>query len=91
MSPKHPLVGQPAPVVSLPNADGTTYELKPGAQGKPTAVFFYPQAGAFPCQRVDTPCLVIWGIMPDTYGCTREVCSFRDALTGPSFLGIDVP
>jgi peroxiredoxin Q/BCP len=33
-------------VLSLPNADGTTYELKPG-QGKPTAVFFYPKAGAF--------------------------------------------
>ncbi|KAI0284039.1 peroxiredoxin Q [Russula aff. rugulosa BPL654] len=57
----HPLLGKPAPVVSLPNADGTTYELKPGAEGKPTAVFFYPKAG--------------------TYGCTREVCGFRDALT----------
>jgi peroxiredoxin Q/BCP len=44
----HPLTGQSAPVVSLPNADGTTYELKPGAEGKPTAVFFYPKAGAFP-------------------------------------------
>jgi len=61
MSPKHPLIGQTAPVVSLPNADGMTYELKPGAQGKPTAVFFYPAAG--------------------TYGCTREVCAFRDALS----------
>ncbi|KAH9990799.1 peroxiredoxin Q, partial [Russula vinacea] len=60
MSSKHPLVGQSPPVVSLPNADGTTYELKPG-QGKPTAVFFYPKAG--------------------TFGCTREVCAFRDALT----------
>ncbi|KAH8998529.1 peroxiredoxin Q [Lactarius akahatsu] len=56
----HPLLGKPAPALSLPNADGTTYELKPGTQGKPTAVFFYPKA--------------------DTYGCTREVCSFRDAL-----------
>ena len=44
----HPLLGKPAPVVSLPNADGTTYELKPGAEGKPTAVFFYPKAGTFP-------------------------------------------
>jgi len=61
MSPKHSLLGQPAPAISLPNADGTTYEFKPGGQGKPTAVFFYPAA--------------------DTYGCTREVCSFRDALT----------
>jgi thioredoxin-dependent peroxiredoxin len=47
MSSKHPLVGQPAPVLSLPNADGVTYELKPGADSKPTAVFFYPKAGAF--------------------------------------------
>ena len=45
---KHTLIGQPAPVLSLPNSDGTTYELKPGAEGKPTAVFFYPKAGAFP-------------------------------------------
>jgi thioredoxin-dependent peroxiredoxin len=43
----HPLTGKPAPVLSLPNADGTTYELKPGAEDKPTAVFFYPKAGTF--------------------------------------------
>jgi hypothetical protein len=43
----HPLTGKPAPELSLPNADGTTYELKPGAEDKPTAVFFYPKAGAF--------------------------------------------
>jgi len=58
---KHPLVGKPAPALSLPNADGTTFDYKPGTDGKPTAIFFYPAAG--------------------TYGCTREVCSFRDALT----------
>jgi hypothetical protein len=46
-SSKHPLVGNPAPALSLPNADGTTYELKPGGEGKPTAVFFYPKAGAY--------------------------------------------
>jgi len=65
MSPKHPLVGQPAPVISLPNADGTTYELKPGVQGKPTAVFFYPQAGAFflpTCGYTLFWRLVIWGM-----------------------------
>ena len=44
----HPLLGKPAPALSLPNADGTSYELKPGGQGKPTAVFFYPKAGACP-------------------------------------------
>ncbi|KAF8270832.1 peroxiredoxin Q, partial [Lactarius quietus] len=58
---KHTLLGKSAPTLSLPSADGTTYELKPGANGKPTAVFFYPKA--------------------NTFGCTREVCSFRDALT----------
>jgi len=58
---KHPLVGKPAPALSLPNADGTTFDYKPGTDGKPTAIFFYPAAG--------------------TYGCTREVCSFGDALT----------
>jgi peroxiredoxin Q/BCP len=57
---KHPLLGQTAPTLSLPNADGTTYEFKPGASGKPAAVFFYPKA--------------------DTYGCTKEVCGFRDAM-----------
>ena len=45
----HSLIGQPAPALSLPNADGTTYEFKPGEQGKPTALFFYPKAGACPC------------------------------------------
>jgi hypothetical protein len=48
----HPLVGKPAPALSLPNADGTTYELKPGGEGKPTAVFFYPKAGACPLLAV---------------------------------------
>ncbi|KAI0250762.1 peroxiredoxin Q [Lactifluus subvellereus] len=61
MSSKHSLLGQPAPALSLPDADGSTYELKPGGQGKPMAIFFYPKAG--------------------TFGCTREVCGFRDALT----------
>lgn len=60
MSPKHTLIGKAAPVISLPNADGTAYELKPGAQGTPTAVFFYPQAGTFPCQRVGTPRFGVW-------------------------------
>ncbi|KAI0269884.1 peroxiredoxin Q [Gloeopeniophorella convolvens] len=56
----HPLFGQSAPAFSLPNADGTTYEFKPGTQSVPVAVFFYPKAGSL--------------------GCTKEVCSFRDAL-----------
>jgi peroxiredoxin Q/BCP len=61
MSKQHALLNQPAPTFSLPNTDGTTYEFKPGATGKPAAVFFYPKA--------------------DTFGCTREVCGFRDAMT----------
>ncbi|KAI9509225.1 peroxiredoxin Q [Russula earlei] len=61
MSTRHSLIGKLAPAFSLPNVNGSPYEFKPGANGKPTAVFFYPKAG--------------------TYGCTREVCGFRDALT----------
>jgi peroxiredoxin Q/BCP len=77
---KHPLLGQTAPTLSLPNADGTTYEFKPGASGKPAAVFFYPKAGAFSGQFVT---LVSYrGDHTDTYGCTKEVCGFRDAMNG---------
>ena len=91
MSSKHPLIGKPAPVLSLPNADGTTYELKPGAEGKPTAVFFYPKAGAFPCSLLTrSVCHLTWGPCIGTYGCTREVCGFRDALTGTLFLGLGI-
>ncbi|ETW81767.1 atypical 2-cysteine peroxiredoxin [Heterobasidion irregulare TC 32-1] len=57
---KHPLVGKPAPSLSLFNNKGETYNFTPGTQGAPVALFFFPKAG--------------------TYGCTREVCQFRDAL-----------
>jgi peroxiredoxin Q/BCP len=92
MSPKHPLIGQSAPVVSLPNADDTTYELKPGAEGKPTAVFFYPAAGTSPVFVLSLVLPVCVNVVPaGTYGCTREVCAFRDALSGASFPLIYVP
>ena len=59
---KHPLLGQPAPALSLPNSEGTTYEYKPGAQGKPSAIFFYPKAGA--CSQLPTSCFGVlpWGL-----------------------------
>ena len=41
----HPLVGNAAPVISLPGADGETYELKPEEKGVPIALFFYPKSG----------------------------------------------
>ena len=41
----HPLVGKPAPAISLPAADGETYTLTPGAKGVPVALFFYPKSG----------------------------------------------
>ena len=41
------LVGKPAPAFSLPNHDGSTFEFKPGSSGRPTAIFFYPQSGAW--------------------------------------------
>jgi AhpC/TSA family len=44
----HPLLGKPIPTLSLPNAEGSTYELKP-VQGKPMAIFFYPKAGTLSC------------------------------------------
>jgi|SRR5712671_1535713 len=60
---KHQLVGKPAPALSLPNADGTTFDYKPGADGKPTAIFFYPAAGPFPCLSfVVTPRFISWEI-----------------------------
>ena len=41
----HPLLGKPAPAISLPAADGETYTLTPGAKGVPVALFFYPKSG----------------------------------------------
>jgi len=43
------LVGQKAPEISLPNHDGTTYTFTPGAGGRPTAIFFYPESGTSGC------------------------------------------
>src|SRR5258708_834379 len=61
MSNKHSLLGQPAPALTLPSSDGTTYELKPGAHGKPTAVFFYPKAGACPRLPTSYSGILPWG------------------------------
>ena len=41
----HPLIGKPAPAISLPGADGETYTLTPGEKGVPIALFFYPKSG----------------------------------------------
>jgi len=46
----HPLVGKPAPSFSIPDSDGNTYEFLPG-QGKPIALFFYPESGSYGCTR----------------------------------------
>ncbi|KAI0632177.1 AhpC-TSA-domain-containing protein [Trametes polyzona] len=48
---RHPLIGQPAPPISLPGADGETYTLTPGAKGVPIALFFYPKSGSFGCTK----------------------------------------
>lgn len=45
MGRQHNLVGKEAPEVSLPNYDGETYTLKPGSDGLPIALFFYPKSG----------------------------------------------
>ncbi|EJF63383.1 AhpC-TSA-domain-containing protein [Dichomitus squalens LYAD-421 SS1] len=47
----HPLVGKPAPAISLPAADGETYTLTPGAKGVPVALFFYPKSGSYGCTK----------------------------------------
>lgn len=69
---KHSLLGQPAPTFSLPSADGTTYEFKPGASGKPTAVFFYPKAGAFSGQFVT---LVSYRVFKQIPTAARKKCA----------------
>ncbi|KAG1879153.1 thioredoxin-like protein [Suillus subluteus] len=60
----HPLINQPVPEFSIPDANGHTFKFPPEEQGvrvkKPIALFFYPEAG--------------------TFGCIREACQFRDAL-----------
>ena len=43
---EHPLVGKKAPEFSLPDATGKTFDFKPGAGGRPTALFFYPKSGS---------------------------------------------
>ncbi|KAI0657371.1 peroxiredoxin Q, partial [Cubamyces menziesii] len=48
---RHPLIGQPAPSIALPGADGETYTLTPGEKGVPIALFFYPKSGSFGCTK----------------------------------------
>ncbi|GBE84900.1 peroxiredoxin Q [Sparassis latifolia] len=47
----HPLVGKPAPSISLPDANGETFTLTPGANGVPVALFFYPKSGSWGCTK----------------------------------------
>ncbi|OBZ68894.1 hypothetical protein A0H81_11392 [Grifola frondosa] len=47
----HPLTGQPAPALSLPDAAGETFTFTPGAKGVPVALFFYPKSGSFGCTK----------------------------------------
>ncbi|KAH9841520.1 peroxiredoxin Q [Rhodofomes roseus] len=51
MSPSHPLIGKPAPTLTLPNHNGETYTITPGANGVPIALFFYPESGSFGCTK----------------------------------------
>ena len=48
MTRSHPLNGQPAPPLSLPDANGQTYTLDPAKVGKPVVIFFYPKSGTLP-------------------------------------------
>ncbi|KAI0086559.1 peroxiredoxin Q [Irpex rosettiformis] len=51
MGRQHALIGKEAPEVSLPNYDGETYTLKPGSDGVPVALFFYPKSGTYGCTK----------------------------------------
>ncbi|KAI0785239.1 thioredoxin-like protein [Abortiporus biennis] len=46
----HPLVGKQAPELTLPDANGQPFTLKPGS-GTPIALFFYPKAGTYGCTK----------------------------------------
>ncbi|KZT19445.1 peroxiredoxin Q [Neolentinus lepideus HHB14362 ss-1] len=48
---KHPLIGQTVPTLTLPNYDGEEFILTPGANGVPTAIFFYPKSGTYGCTK----------------------------------------
>jgi hypothetical protein len=72
MSKQHALLNQPAPTFSLPNTDGTTYEFKPGATGKPAAVFFYPKAGVFFVANSSLWCLTM--VFTQIPSAAREKC-----------------
>ena len=86
----HPLVGKPAPAISLPAADGETYTLTPGAKGVPVALFFYPKSGTrLTSSLLSAEAADPWTVLTLTltahagsYGCTKEACQFRDALAG---------
>ncbi|OCH91855.1 AhpC-TSA-domain-containing protein [Obba rivulosa] len=51
MPSSHPLVGKPAPAISLPDANGNTFTVTPGANGVPIVLFFYPKSGSFGCTK----------------------------------------
>ncbi|KAI8986102.1 AhpC-TSA-domain-containing protein [Trametes punicea] len=48
---RHPLIGKPAPPISLPGVDGQTRTVTPGEKGVPTVLFFFPKAGAYGCTK----------------------------------------
>jgi len=45
------LIGAKAPAISLPDENGEEYNLVPGEDGRPIALFFYPQSGSIGCTR----------------------------------------
>ena len=45
------LIGQQAPSITLPNENGETYTVTPGADGLPLVLFFYPKAGTYGCTK----------------------------------------
>ncbi len=53
------IIGDPAPLFSLPDQDGKIFDLATHLGGGPLVIYFYPK--------------------DESYGCTKEACSFRDS------------
>ena len=77
----HPLLNKPAPTITCPNADGEDFTFTPGASGKPAVVFFVPSVGMWTTLLPPHP-FVNLACHTGTYGCSREMCGFRDQLIG---------
>lgn len=74
------LIGKTAPSFTLKNYDGQSFTFTPGANGLPTALFFYPESGApFAFNFVSS---TKQGFRTGSKLCTKQACQFRQAIVG---------